>query len=410
MFVVYDKEKNCVPIRVWLASVDDIEPGCLQQATNLSNLPFVYSHVVLCPDTHQGYGMPIGGVIACDRVVIPNAVGNDIGCGVLAVQTSLTDISTENLKAILGEIRSRIPVGFAHHTEPIISSGALPEFGPEYSKSGEDERRGLLSWEDGYPVICKEYNSALHQVGTLGSGNHFVEIQKGSDGYIWYMIHSGSRNLGKKVADYHNKIAKALNRDWHSKVDNSWDLAFLPVNSEEGQTYLREMNYCLEFARLNRNKMADQIAIAFESIVGSVSFTDRIDIHHNYADIENHKGRNLWVHRKGATRAYEGELGVIPGSQGTKSYIVKGKGNPESFKSCSHGAGRRMGRKQAVRELDLNEEVKKLEDKGILHAIRGKNDLEEAAGAYKDIEEVIANEADLVDVVVELQPLAVVKG
>ena len=381
-----------IPIKMWL---DDIEEGALEQAKNLANLPFAFKHIAIMPDSHQGYGMPIGGVLATRDVIIPNAVGVDIGCGMCAVKTSLTDIDTETLKKIIREIRKVVPVGFNKH------------------QSKQDE--GLMPKVIAFNAVDESiYDNALQSLGTLGGGNHFIEIQKGSDGHIWIMIHSGSRNLGKQIADHYDKIARELNKKWYSEVPDKWELAFLPVDSEEGQAYIREMNYAVEFALANRRLMMDRVIKILED--NCINFGDTefgnfdkmINIAHNYARQENHFGENVWVHRKGATSAKEGELGIIPGSQGAKSYIVKGKGNPESFESCSHGAGRKMGRKEAQRTLSYEEEIKKMGD--VIHEMRGEKDLDEAPGSYKDIDVVMENQKDLVDIVVELSPLAVIKG
>ena len=233
------------------------------------------------------------------------------------------------------------------------------------------------------------------------------------------MIHSGSRNLGKQVADHYNRIAIELNKKWFSEVTKEWDLAFLPVDSEEGQAYIKEMQYCVDFALANRKLMMDRIMEIFKNIIGSdfnnitskeFNNVDIINIAHNYARLENHFGENVWVHRKGATLATENTIGIIPGSQGTKSYIVKGKGNKESFMSCSHGAGRKMSRTQAIEELDLEKEIKISDDLGVIHGIRNKEDLDEAPSSYKNIDEVMENQKDLVEILVELTPLAVIKG
>ena len=388
-----DTEKKI--IKSWC---NEPEEGCIVQAKNLANLPFAFHHIALMPDTHQGYGMPIGGVLATKDVIIPNAVGVDIGCGMCAVKTSLTEIDTETLKKIMGEIRKQVPVGFNKHKEKQDTS-LMPQI------SGTEIDLGN--------VIGREYNNALKSLGTLGGGNHFIEIQKGSDGHIWIMIHSGSRNLGKQVADHYNKLAISLNEKWHSQVPKKWELAFLPVDSEEGQGYIREMNYCVEFALANRKLMMSrimEIVASTEKEYCDIKFDPIINIAHNYASLENHFGQNVWVHRKGATLAREGTIGIIPGSQGTKSYIVEGKGNPDSFMSCSHGAGRKMGRKEAERTLVLEDEVRKMDTQGILHGIRGKSGLDEAPGAYKDIDVVMEEQKDLVKTLVELKPLGVVKG
>lgn len=379
------------PIKLWL---DDMEEGAMVQAKNLANLPFTFKHVAIMPDSHQGYGMPIGGVLATEGVIIPNAVGVDIGCGMCAVKTSLRMIDKEPLKEIMGKIRKAVPVGFAHQQK-----SQDPELMPE---------RFITSLLFDGSICMTEYNKALTQIGTLGGGNHFIEIQAGNDGHIWIMIHSGSRNLGFTVANYYNNLAISLNEKWYSTVPKEHQLAFLPVDSDEGQDYIKEMNYCVKFALANRKLMMERVMEAFTSTLDGVDFDSMINIAHNYAALENHFGKNVFVHRKGATLARKGTIGIIPGSMGTKSYIVEGLGNKDSFESCSHGAGRRMGRGEAIRTLNLEEEQAKME--GILGKPRNQQDLEEAPGAYKDIDAVMENQKDLVKVLVELRPLAVIKG
>ena len=376
---------------MWL---EEIEDGAMEQIKHLADLPFAFSHIAIMPDSHQGYGMPIGGVLATRDVIIPNAVGVDIGCGMCAVKTSLTELNTETLKKIMGEIRKAIPVGFNKHEEKqdII---LMPDTGYEV--------------EIKMPLVKQEYQNALKSLGTLGGGNHFIEIQKGSDGHIWIMIHSGSRNFGLKIAEHYNNLAIELNKKWFSSVPEEWELAYLPLESEEGQSYIREMNYAVEFALANRKLMMDRITEIFFKET-NCSIDPMINIAHNYARLENHLGKNVMIHRKGATLADTDTIGIIPGSQGTKSYIVKGKGNVLSFKSCSHGAGRKMGRNVAVKTLNLEEEIKKLDDQGIVHGIRHKKDLDEASGAYKDIDIVMKNQEELVEILVALTPLGVIKG
>lgn len=204
--------------------------------------------------------------------------------------------------------------------------------------------------------VIQLYQSALKQIGTLGGGNHFIEIQQGNDGHIWLMVHSGSRNIGLKVAQFYNQLAMRLSERWQSSIPEKWDLAFFPSDSQEGQDYLTEMQYCVNFAFASRKLMMARVKRAVQEVVAEVSFEPLINVAHNYAATEKHFGESVVVHRKGATRARTGELGIIPGSQGSASYIVVGKGNPESFSSCSHGAGRVMGRKQAQRVLNLKTE------------------------------------------------------
>jgi tRNA-splicing ligase RtcB (3'-phosphate/5'-hydroxy nucleic acid ligase) len=224
------------------------------------------------------------------------------------------------------------------------------------------------------------------------------------------MSHSGSRNLGKQVADHYFREAVKLNEKDFKNLKNVRQLSFLPLDTAEGKNYLNEMNYCVDFAFANRKLMISLVQFILEKSFKKIEFSHFINIAHNYAGREFHFGREVIVHRKGATSARAGEMGIIPGSQGTKSYLVVGKGNPESFQSCSHGAGRVMGRKEAQRKLDFNEEVKKLKDKGILHSVKKPRDLDEASGAYKNIETVMQNQSDLVEIALKLEPLAVIKG
>jgi len=382
-----------VPVKLWLNEVED---GAMKQVANLANLPFAFKHIVIMPDCHQGYGMPIGGVLATKEVVIPNAVGVDIGCGMSAVQTSLKDINISRLRTIIHAIGDLVPVGFKHH-----KNAGDPELMP---------KKRLIKIND-LPIVSREYNSALYQLGTLGGGNHFIEIQKGSDGFIWLMVHSGSRNIGKQVADHYNNLAMKLNDKWGKTEYRKWQLAYLPENSDEGIIYWNEMQFCIDFAFANRQLMIENILSVFRNEFGEkIKFAPLINIAHNYASHEKHFGEKVIIHRKGATQAKNGQTGIIPGSQGTTSYIVRGKGNRDSFESCSHGAGRVMGRKQAQRSLDLSKEIKNLDKKKILHSIQSKKDLDEAPSAYKDIKEVMRNQSDLVEIIVELTPMAVIKG
>lgn len=386
MFSIIHSEK--IPIKIW---ADSMEAGALQQAKNLANLPFAHSHIAIMPDCHEGYGMPIGGVLATRNVVIPNAVGVDIGCGMCAVQTDLTTINQKDLNRIRERIKQLIPVGFKHHTTP------------------RDEKY-MPDINSTMTMVSQEYESALYQLGTLGGGNHFIEIQKGSDGFVWIMLHSGSRNIGKKVADHYNKLAIRLNEKSELKLDKKWQLSFLPLLSEEGKNYLDEMHFCVEFAFSNRQIMMEEVKKCFKECLGNISFAPLINIAHNYARLENHFGMDVVIHRKGAISARNGEFGIIPGSQGSKSFIVEGLGNPDSFMSCSHGAGRVMGRKDAIRKLDLEKEISKLEKLGVIHGISKQGDLDEAPSAYKNIDRVMDLQKDLVSIRVELNPMAVVKG
>jgi tRNA-splicing ligase RtcB len=375
-----------VPIKLWLNTVDD---GALAQARNIANLPYAFHHVALMPDAHEGFGMPIGGVLATQDVVIPNAVGVDIGCGMNAVPTSLENISRDVLVRIVAEVNSLIPKGFSHH---------------EQKQSWEGFSRAPDA-----AVVRRELDSARYQIGTLGGGNHFIELQKGSDGRIWIMLHSGSRNFGYTIAKEYYRAAKNQAASAGLKLPDI-QLAPLFLGTREADEYMAAMQFAQEFAAESRRIMLERVQDVIDRHFPGVTYGEQVNIHHNFASVEEHFGREVVVHRKGATSARAGERGIIPGSQGTSSYIVEGLGNPESFHSCSHGAGRVMGRREARKRLDLRREQSRLEEHGIVHALRSAKDLDEAAGAYKDIDEVMELQRDLVRILVKLTPLAVIKG
>ena len=384
---------NNRPVKIW---TNDVEESAMRQIENLTTLPFLHHHLAIMPDVHAGMGMPIGGVLACDGAVIPNAVGVDIGCGMCAVKTNwkVEDLPPHVIrKEIMKGIRARIPLGMDHHKEAQDA---------KYLPQGHNI--------DKMEIVKRRQISILHEVGTLGGGNHFIELQKDEEGNLWIMIHSGSRNLGKQVGDYYNKIAASLNEKWHSIVSPEIRLPFLPHGTREFGAYWNEMKYCIDFALCNRRLMMERIQEVIADSLKGIEFEPMINIAHNYAAFEHHFDKDVIVHRKGATLAREGVIGIIPGSQGTASYIVEGLGNPDSFCSCSHGAGRVLSRKAAIKTLDMDAEVRNLEAKGIIHAIRCQDDMQEASGAYKDIDTVIANESDLVKVKTKLLPIAVIKG
>ncbi|MBU4256873.1 RtcB family protein [Candidatus Parcubacteria bacterium] len=400
-----------IPIKMWL---DEIEPDTMRQVRNIANLPGAFHHIAIMPDAHIGYGMPIGGVLATVDTIVPNAVGVDIGCGMAAVKTTIQEIDEYNLKQILNKLRRIIPTGFTHHKEA-------------QKWEGFDRAPDI-------PIIRQELNSARKQIGTLGGGNHFVEILReagdkkwniAGQGNIWLMLHSGSRNFGLKAANvYHRKARRFCELNNIDLPDR--DLSFLKLDSPEGGEYWQAMNYCLEFAKANRHLMMERFMDIFQAVSGCefIDFNKEhagrsghsvsswtpsvlVAIHHNYAAREEHFGKTVIIHRKGATRAFKGQLGIVPGSMGTPSYIVEGLGNPESFMSCAHGAGRVLGRREASRVLtreQADEAVKGI----IFEGWRGKFD--EAPQAYKNIETVIKNQIDLARPIVKLKPLAVMIG
>ena len=392
-----DGGKQRVPIASWCA---DIEPGAMKQAENVAAHPRVFHHVALMPDCHQGFGMPIGGVAGFLGAVIPNAVGVDIGCGMRAVRTNFpaAEADPHRVRRCLERLRKRIPVGEGHAHSRAQSWERFDELPDWLDKRGRDLAR--------------------HNLGTLGGGNHFIELQAGDDGFLWLMLHSGSRNLGYRIAEHHHRKAVARCRREGIRLPSE-ELAFLDAESDAGEAYIREMHFALDYARENRARMTAVFRETVMEVFGAVEFDREIDIHHNYAALEEHFGEKVWLHRKGATAAREGETGIIPGSMGASSYIVRGLGNPDSFCSCSHGAGRRMGRLEASRTLSREACDRAME--GIVffgwQPLRGRGkkgrgllDLSEAPQAYKDIDEVIAAERDLVEPLVRLRPLGVLKG
>ncbi|PNV59942.1 RNA-splicing ligase RtcB [Clostridium sp. chh4-2] len=410
MFVIYNEKTN-KPIKVWLESAGQIEESCLEQAYHLSNLPFIHKWACLMPDTHTGKGMPIGGVIAAEGVIIPNAVGVDIGCGMNFVSIDIKveemrGIMTGNgtlIQSIVGDILRNIPVGFNSYKtkqESQVLNRAM-------------ENREIYEKN---PHLFPLIEDAYYQVGTLGGGNHFIELQEDQDGFLGIMIHSGSRHFGKEICDeYHNR-ARALNTMWHSKVPDEYRLAFLPVESEEGREYIDWMNLALEYAFENRERMTKKViaitSAQIEKHMGlKMNCGKEINCHHNYAALENHYDKNVWVHRKGATRARNGELAVIPGAMGSYSYVVMGKGNPESFCSSSHGAGRAYSRKGAMAAFSCEQVMTDLKQQGVVLGKYNKSDVaEESRFAYKDIESVMDSQTDLVVPIKRLKTVGVIKG
>lgn len=411
MFILFDERKQLVPIKVWLPGVEDLDEDCLRQAYNLANLPFAFKHVALMADTHVGYGMPIGGVLAAKEAIIPNAVGVDIGCGMGFIHTDvpanlLREVTTPNgtlAQHMVGQIMREVPQGFDHHRQK-QESRFLDEF----------SERKLYHYGKGKLPKKEE---AYFQMGTLGGGNHFIELQEDEEGLLGIMVHTGSRNVGFRTANYFNRLAKSLNKKMRSPVPPQHDLAYLPLDSKEAQGYIEWMHFALEFARHNRKLIMKRVRrVVFDSLAKFAGVDDikvhmEVNAHHNYAALEEHFGEKVWVHRKGAIRAEKGELAIIPGAMGSFSYIVEGLGNPEAFNSASHGAGRVFGRRQALREFTLEEVLADFKKKDIVLGKRRRRDTaEEFYKAYKDIDEVMSYQKDLAKPVLKLQTVAVVKG
>ena len=410
MFVLHN-ENTKFPVKIWLENESHLEESCLEQAYHLSQLPFLHKWVCLMPDTHTGKGMPIGGVIATKDVVIPNAVGVDIGCGMDFIPTNIRvddirEVQTGNgtlIQAIIGNIMREIPLNTERYKAP-QESKVLDRAKQEMEKY-EDNAELLPLIDDGY-----------FQIGSLGGGNHFIEIQEDEAGYLCIMIHSGSRHLGKAICDYFHEKARELNRLWYSEVKDEYRLAFLPVQAKEGQQYIRWMNLALDYAFENRTRMLEKTCAIVKEMIEKnteyrVEFSEEVNCHHNYAALENHYDANVWVHRKGAVRVREGEKAVIPGAMGSYSYVVEGKGNKESFCTSSHGAGRSYSRSGAMQAFSVEKVMVDLKEQGVVLGKRKKNDVpEECRFAYKDIDQVMEQQRDLVTPLRKLKTVGVVKG
>jgi tRNA-splicing ligase RtcB len=415
MFTVFEPSEQKVPIKIWLENTSQLDKICLEQAKNLANLHFAYQHIALMPDAHAGYGMPIGGILAAEGMIVPNAVGADIGCGMTFVQTNIpveiliTGEAQDGKLAqtIINTILRSIPNGYEKHKRKQASEAVR-----QFSWYLEEQEKLEATKE-----LAHVLDEAYFQAGTLGGGNHFIELQTDEEGFLGVMVHTGSRNVGDAVCHYFDDKAKQLNMQQHSPVPPEWNLAYLPAESDIGKEYIRWMEFAMAFAKENRAKITGIVIEIIRRLVAEntdfteIEVSEPIDCHHNYTSYEEHAGKRIWVHRKGAIRVREGEWGIIPGAMGTSSYLVKGKGNPESFHSCSHGAGRQMSRKEAMEKFSVEDTILDLESKGIFLGKTRKRDIgEEARFAYKDIDFVIANELDLIEPIRKLETLGVVKG
>jgi tRNA-splicing ligase RtcB len=387
-----------VPVKIY---TDDIEPEAEQQLRELSTLPFLHKYVAAMPDVHAGIGATIGSVIPTKGAIIPAAVGVDLGCGMSAAQLSLkaSDLP-DNLHNIRAQIEQTVPVGFAMHQQPTIEPTVLTKMG--------EQLEILLQKHPALIKMKKHFEEWRLQVGTLGGGNHFIELCLDENQNVWVMLHSGSRGVGNTIGRYFIALAKKDMEKWFINLPNN-DLAYFPQGTEHFEDYWQAVLWAQEYARINREEMMRLILDtltrvdlpAFE-VVG-----EAISCHHNYVALENHYKSNIFLTRKGAISAREGQWGIIPGSMGTKSYIVKGKGNRESFCSCSHGAGRRMGRKEAKRRFSTEDMVAQTQG---VECRKDENVIDEIPAAYKPIEEVMENQNDLVDIVHTLKQVVCIKG
>jgi tRNA-splicing ligase RtcB len=373
---------------------ETVESEAMRQLQNIAALPWTFKHVAVMPDVHYGKGATVGSVIAMRDAVSPAAVGVDIGCGMTAVRTSLrAEDLPESLRRLRTNLERAVPVGFNQHKATAFTSRDAKDWDPFWR-----------AFEDLTPVVKANSAKALHQMGTLGGGNHFIEICLDTTKQVWVMLHSGSRGIGNLLAQHHIEVARGLA---HNQSLPDQDLAVFLAHTPQMAAYRHDLFWAQDYARRNRGVMLRLICDVLRKEFPQVTFEDPISAHHNYVAEETHFGEDVMVTRKGAIRAGRGDLGIIPGSMGTGSYIVRGLGNPDSFESASHGAGRRMSRNKARKqftEADLAEQTAGVEcrkDRGVV---------DEIPAAYKDIDEVIRNQDDLVEVVAKLKQVICVKG
>jgi tRNA-splicing ligase RtcB len=394
------------PIKAWTRGVP-FEDGAKQQLRNLASLPFIHQWIAVMPDVHAGLGATVGSVVATRKAVIPAAVGVDIGCGMMAVRTSLrADQLPDDLKPLRLAIEAAVPHGRTDH-------GGANDRGAW----GTPPAAHLEAWaalETGYRRIVDGHQSSGHgqrvnQLGTLGTGNHFIELCLDEADHVWVMLHSGSRGVGNRIGSYFIERAKADMRRWFINLPDD-DLAYLPEGSSLFDDYVHAVSWAQDYARTNRELMMTSVIAALRGLGTLPPFEahlEAINCHHNYVSREKHYGQSVIVTRKGAVRARAGELGIIPGSMGARSYIVRGKGNPESFESCSHGAGRVMSRNQARKRFTLEDHAAATAG---VECRKDADVIDETPGAYKAIDAVMAAQADLVDIVHTLKQVVCVKG
>jgi tRNA-splicing ligase RtcB len=396
-----------LPIKAWTRGVQ-VEDAARQQLLNLAGMPFIHSHVAAMPDVHWGMGATVGSVIATKGAIIPAAVGVDIGCGMAAQRTTLTASDLpDNLHALRSAIEARIPHGRTDNGGR-GDRGAWGEAPEGNYKRLAPLLPGLKAITDKHPKIAQAAERAPLHAGTLGTGNHFVEICLDEEQRVWVMLHSGSRGIGNRIGSYFIEAAKKDMERWFITLPDK-DLAYIPQGSELFNDYFDAVSWAQSYARTNRDLMMDAALLALAEAVPKAFTCDceAVNCHHNYVSWERHYGENVMVTRKGAVDAHEGVLGIIPGSMGAKSFIVRGKGNRESFCSCSHGAGRKMSRGEAARTFTLADHeaatagVECRKDAGVL---------DETPAAYKDIDAVMAAQASLVDIVHTLKQVVCVKG
>ncbi|MEW6736449.1 MAG: RtcB family protein [Acidobacteriota bacterium] len=394
------------PIKAWIQGVT-MEEEAKRQLCNIASLPFIHKWVAAMPDVHAGKGATVGSVIATRKAIIPAAVGVDLGCGMVAVQTSLNahDLP-DNLHDLRNDIEQAIPHGRTDNGGP-NDRGA-------WSDPPINHMQTWLRIKPGYDAIVAKHpkldrGNHVNHLGTLGTGNHFIEICLDESDRVWFMLHSGSRGVGNRIGSYFIELAKEDMRKWFINLPDQ-DLAYIPQGTKYFDDYIEAVHWAQEFAFLNRQLMMDSLIATVRASKGIPTFQtelESINCHHNYVAIEHHYGEDVYVTRKGAVRARQGDMGIIPGSMGARSYIVRGRGNPESFNSCSHGAGRAMSRNEAKKRFTVADHMAATAG---IECRKDADVLDETPGAYKDIDAVIKAESDLVEVAYTLRQILCVKG
>lgn len=396
-------------VKIWAPEGHEIEAGAMKQMRNVASMPFIHGGVGGMPDIHEGKGATVGSVIPTLAAIIPAAVGVDLGCGMIAVLTSLkaSDLP-HNLFKLRSEIEARIPHGRSDNGGPNdvgawqdvpqnVTDAMLAMKGGIEKIAAADQR--MQGWVD----------RAVLQLGTLGGGNHFVEICLDTEDRVWIMLHSGSRGVGNAIGSHFISLAKKEMERWHINLPDK-DLAYLPEGSEHFDRYVRALHWAQNYAKVNREVMMQAAIAALQAALGRTDFRcdlQAVNCHHNYVAKERHYGKDVWLTRKGAVSAKAGEMGIIPGSMGAKSFIVRGKGHREAFCSCSHGAGRKMSRTKAAELFTLEDHIKATahvecrKDLGVI---------DETPAAYKDIDAVMAAQTDMVEIVATLRQIVCVKG
>ena len=400
------KDTGGALVKAWIKGVS-MESEAEQQLRNVAKMPFIHKWIAAMPDVHFGKGATVGSVVPTTDAVIPAAVGVDIGCGMMATKTSLTaEDLPDNLQPLRTSIEAAVPHGRSASGGP-GDCGAWAEVPARHAKAWTGLLNRFEMIVDKHPKVGKSNN--VNHLGTLGTGNHFIEICLDEQDQVWFMLHSGSRGVGARIGSYFISLAREDMRKWFINLPDQ-DLAYLPEGTEHFRDYMEAVGWAQDYAMTNRQLMMQSVIEAVEQTAGIPPFEatlEAVNCHHNYVARENHYGKNVLVTRKGAVRARAGDLGIIPGSMGAKSYIVRGKGNPESFDSCSHGAGRAMSRTAARKSFTLKDHevatagVECRKDEGVL---------DETPAAYKSIDTVMEAQKDLVETLHTLRQVVCVKG